>query len=660
DSSDDGWTGDVKYHAGGRRAYRGQDGTVTVQMAPNPSHLEFVNPVVEGMARASDEDRRRQGPPRQNEVASMAVLIHGDASFPGQGVVAETLNLSRVPGYRTGGTIHLIANNQLGFTTGPTESRSTLYASDLAKGFEIPIVHVNADDPVACIAAVRLAVEYRTIFRRDFLIDLIGYRRWGHNEGDEPAFTQPRTYALIAGKPTVRELFVRSLEERGLVPPGEGQRLLQEQLDEFQRVREIVLAEAKAAAPLPEQPLSRNGKAAPPPRPRALRLKELRELNEALLRFPGGFRPHPKLERALQRRRGAFERADAPIDWSHAETLAFAAILRDGTPIRLSGQDAARGTFSQRHLTFHDPETGATHTPLSELPDAVASFDLRNSPLSESACVGFEYGYSVQAPDALVLWEAQYGDFVDGAQVIVDEYVVSGQAKWGLVSGLVMLLPHGYEGQGPDHSSGRLERFLELAAEQNLWIVNPTTAAQYFHLLRCQAAWLGKGPRPLVVMTPKSLLRRPASEARAEQLVKGSFQPLIDDELAGPEKTRRVVLCSGKVWADLVASERRASAAEVAVVRVEQLYPFPANELSAALERHSRAREVVWLQEEPRNMGAWSFVEPRLRELVGKRRLEYVGRPERASPAEGWSDVHAIEQRRIVESALTGEAVHAG
>jgi 2-oxoglutarate dehydrogenase E1 component len=660
DATDDGWTGDVKYHAGGRRAYRGQDGTVTVQMAPNPSHLELVNPVVEGMARAADEDRRRQGPPRQDEVASMAVLIHGDAAFPGQGVVAETLNLSRVPGYRTGGTIHLIANNQLGFTTDPTESRSTLYASDLAKGFEIPIVHVNADDPVACIAAVRLAVEYRTIFRRDFLIDLIGYRRWGHNEGDEPAFTQPRTYALVAGKSTVRELFVRDLEGRGVVPPGEGARLLREQLDEFQRTRETVLAEAKAASALPEEPLSPNGKAASPPRPRTLRLKELRELNEALLRFPDGFKPNPKLERALRRRRDAFDGSAAPIDWGHAETLAFATILRDGTPIRLTGQDVARGTFSQRHLTFHDPETGATYTPLSSLPDAVASFDVRNSPLSESACVGFEYGYSIQAPDALVLWEAQYGDFVNGAQVIVDEYVVSGQAKWGLVSGLVMLLPHGYEGQGPDHSSARLERFLELAAEQNLWIVNPTTAAQYFHLLRSQAAWLGKGPRPLIVLTPKSLLRRPASEARSEQLVKGSFQPVIDDEAVQPERTRRVVLCSGKVWADLIASERRASAADVSLVRVEQLYPFPANELSATLERYPRAREVVWLQEEPRNMGAWAFVQPRLHGLIGRRRLEYVGRPERASPAEGWSDVHAVEQRRIVETSLTLEAVHAG
>jgi 2-oxoglutarate dehydrogenase E1 component len=660
DSTDDGWTGDVKYHAGGRRAYRAQDGTVTIQMAPNPSHLEFVNPVVEGMARAADEDRRRQGTPRQDEVASMAVLIHGDAAFPGQGIVAETLNLSRLPGYRTGGTVHLIANNQLGFTTGPSESRSTLYASDLAKGFEIPIVHVNADDPVACIAATRLAVEYRTIFRRDFLIDLIGYRRWGHNEGDEPAFTQPRTYALIAGKPTVRELFVQGLEQRGVVPPGDAQRLLREHLDEFQRIRESVLAEAQAAAALPEEELSPNGKAAAPPRPRTPRLKELRELNEALLRFPDGFRPNPKLERALQRRRDAFEKPDAPVDWGHAETLAFATILRDGTPIRLTGQDAARGTFSQRHLTFHDPETGATHTPLSGLPDATASFDVRNSPLSESACVGFEYGYSVQAPDALVLWEAQYGDFIDGAQVIVDEYVASGQAKWGLVSGLIMLLPHGYEGQGPDHSSARLERFLELAAEQNLWIVNPTTAAQYFHLLRSQAAWLARGPRPLIVMTPKSLLRRPISEARVAQLVNGAFQAVIDDEAARPEKVRRVVLCSGKVWADVVASQQRAGAADVAVVRVEQLYPFPANELSATLERYTRAREVVYLQEEPRNMGAWTFVEPRLRGLIGKRRLEYVGRPERASPAEGWSDVHAVEQRRIVETALTGEAVHAG
>jgi 2-oxoglutarate dehydrogenase E1 component len=629
-------------------------------MAPNPSHLEFVNPVVEGMARAADEDRRRAGAPRQDEVASLAVLIHGDAAFPGQGVVAETLNLSRLPGYRTGGTIHLIANNQIGFTTSPIDSRSTLYASDLAKGFEIPIIHVNADDPVACIAAVRLAVEYRQTFRKDILIDLIGYRRWGHNEGDEPGFTQPRTYSLIAAKPTVRERFVADLVERDVVPAGEPERMLRAALDEFQRTREAVLADAGDRA-APEEPLSPNGKVAPLADAQPPGLAVLRELNEALVTFPSGFKTNPKLDRLLQRRRTALDSPDGSVDWGHAEQLAFASILRDGTPIRLSGQDAARGTFSQRHLTFHDPETGRSHTPVATLPNVAASFDVRNSPLSEAACVGFEYGYSVQAPDTLVLWEAQYGDFVDGAQVIVDEYVASGEAKWGLRSGLVMLLPHGYEGQGPDHSTARLERFLELAAERNLLIANPTTATQYFHLLRRQAASLASHPRPLIVLTPKSLLRRPLSEARAGDLATGRFEPVLDDRRAQPDKIRRVVFCSGKVWADVEADPRRADDGALAVVRLEQLYPFPEDEVRAILERYGKARDVVWLQEEPRNMGAYGFVAPRLGALLGpKRQPRYVGRPERASPAEGWSDVHAVEQKRIVESVLTGVAVHAG
>jgi 2-oxoglutarate dehydrogenase E1 component len=672
ESSDEGWAGDVKYHAGARRVVGTptadlRDGTdrrtITVVMAPNPSHLEFVDPVVQGMARAADEDRHRAGPPLQDEVASLAVLIHGDASFPGQGVVAETLNLSRLTGYRSGGSLHIIANNQLGFTTEPREGRSTLYASDLARGFEMPIVHVNADDPIACFAAVRLAVAYRTEFRKDVLIDLIGYRRWGHNEGDDPSLTQPRTYAAIEQQPTVRERFAADLVRRGVVRQGDPEAFLKAGLDEFQRIRERVRrasngeAGASAASASPAAADRQGTK-----RLTAPSWDVLKSLNDSLLEFPAGFNLNSKLARALQRRRTAFQRPDAAIDWAHAEALAFGTLVRQGVPVRLTGQDTVRGTFSQRHLIFYDAKTGSPFTPLASLPDQRASFDVHNSPLSENATLGFEYGYSIQAPDALVLWEAQYGDFINGAQVIVDEFVVSGQAKWGLVSGLVLLLPHAWEGQGPDHSSARLERFLEQAAEDNIRVVNCTTAAQYYFLLRRQAQSLGPAARPLVVMTPKSLLRHPLAASRASELVEGHFGPVLDDAHAAQhaKRVQRVVLCSGHIWSELEADKRRAEAEHVAVIRVEELYPFPQDALADLLDRYSRAREVVWLQEEPRNMGAWTFVEPRLRNLVGTRELHYVGRPERASPAEGWAEAHATEQRRLISEVLEGVPAHAG
>ena len=672
EGTDDGWAGDVKYHAGARRAYQSAElrngtdrQTVTVVMAPNPSHLEFVDPVVQGMARAADEDRHRPGPPLQNEAASLGVLIHGDASFPGQGVVAETLNLSRLPGYRTGGTLHIIANNQLGFTTEPREGRSTLYASDLAKGFEIPIVHVNADDPIACIAAMRLATAYRAEFGKDFLVDLIGYRRWGHNEGDDPAFTQPRMYAAVEKQPTVREQFAADLVKRGIIRQGDPEAFLKSGLDEFQRIRASVRRQPEpsdgvdvtetSASRHDESPSARGGR-----NPDWNRLKTL---NEALLEFPKDFHVHPKLDRPLQRRRVAFERPDAPVDWAHAETLAFASLVTDGVPVRLTGQDAVRGTFSQRHLTFFDARTGTPFTPLTVLPDQRASFDVHNSPLSENATLGFEYGYSVQAPDSLVLWEGQYGDFINGAQVIVDEFVVSGQAKWGLISGVVLLLPHAWEGQGPDHSGARLERFLEQAAEDNIRVANCTTAAQYYFLLRRQAASLGPDARPLVVMTPKSLLRNPLAASRTNDLVEGQFEPLLDDARATAHRARvrRVVLCSGHVWTAVEGDERRAGAENVAVVRVEELYPFPGEALAELMDSYRHVDEVIWLQEEPQNMGAWTFVERPLRDILGANAhtLRYVGRPESASPAEGWAEAHAAEQHRIISEVFEGVPTHA-
>jgi 2-oxoglutarate dehydrogenase E1 component len=656
----EGWAGDVKYHAGARRVVGPErlDGTnrrsVTVVMAPNPSHLEFVNPVVQGMARAANDSARDQS------ADSVAVLIHGDASFPGQGIVAETLNLARLSGYATGGTLHIIANNQLGFTTEPRDGRSTLYSSDLAKGFEMPIVHVNADDPIACLAAIRLATAYHARFKQDFLVDLVGYRRWGHNEGDDPSFTQPRTYAAIGKKPTVRELFAADLTRRGVVRQGDPEAFLKAGLDEFQRIRERVRGGALADGQVVDQTET------PAPTSAGVRAQSipswetLKALNSALLTFPEGFNVHPKLQRALERRRSAFDRPDSTVDWGHAESLAFGTLLYEDVPIRLTGQDALRGTFSQRHLAFYDTRTGERFVPL-EREASNASFSVFNSPLSENAALGFEYGYSVQSPETLVLWEGQYGDFIDAAQVIVDEFVVSGRAKWGLISGLVVLLPHAWEGQGPDHSSGRLERFLQLAAENNIRVANCTTAAQYYFLLRRQAASLNSATdtRPLIVMSPKSLLRHPLAASRASELVEGGFQPVLDDAEAAqhPGRVRRVVLCSGHIWTELQADARRAAAEEVAVIRLEELYPFPREQLLEKLEKYARREDTVWLQEEPRNMGAWRFVE---QQLQGKMDLRYVGRPSQASPAEGWAEAHTAEQRRLISEILEGAPVHAG
>ncbi len=654
-----GWTGDVKYHMGAHRAYLEDNvANILVTMPPNPSHLESINPVLEGMARAADEVRTRPGPPAFHADAALPIIIHGDAAISGQGVVAETINFSTLDGYATGGTIHIIANNQLGFTAEPSELRSTLYASDLAKGFEIPIVHVNADDPPACIAAIRLASAYRQRFHRDFLIDLVGYRRWGHNEGDQPAFTQPLLYQAIAQHPTVRELWAQRLLAQGLVSAEEVEAMAREVGERLREARAGLARERQT-----------NLQEAPPPRrgpdgawvdkvQTAVPLDTLVRLNDELHRLPEGFTPNRTLLGILQRRRAASS-AESRIDWSHAEALAFASILADGTAIRLAGQDAVRGTFNQRHLALVDQRTGAAYLALQHLPSARASFAAYNSPLSENAALGFEYGYSVHAPATLVLWEAQYGDFANGAQVIVDQFIASAHAKWGVQPSLVLLLPHGYEGQGPEHSSARLERFLELAAEDNLRIANCTTAAQYFHLLRLQAALLRADPRPLVLLTPKSLLRLPEAASQLGELASGSFQPLLDDAQARTRAAAvtRLVLCSGKVYYDLAASEARRANQSLAVARLELLYPLPAADLEALFASYPRLQEVVWLQEEPQNMGAWSYLAPRLRELLPEGvALTYAGRPPRASPAEGSSEWHAAEQARIIAMALQGTA----
>jgi 2-oxoglutarate dehydrogenase E1 component len=659
-----GWTGDVKYHLGARKAYRESGITeVPITLAPNPSHLEFVNPVIVGRARAAQEKRTRPGYPYEDEKESLAICIHGDAAFPGQGIVAETLNLSRLTGYRIGGTIHVIINNQIGFTTDYRDSRSTLYASDLARGFEIPIVHVNADDPEACIAAARMACAYREKFQKDFLIDVVGYRRWGHNEGDEPEFTQPKLYERIRNHPTVREIWARELERRGLITREEAQKRVETVTSRLQQALDKVRERQRLTAELPPEPPRPAPAPTPPPTvfAKPVSAQRLLDLNDALLDRPENFTAHPKLERMLQKRRQLIHDAGG-IEWGHAEILAFAAILADGTPIRMTGQDSERGTFSQRHLVLHDVETGERLIPLHIIPQARAAFAVYNSPLSEAAVLGFEYGYSSHAPGTLVLWEAQFGDFANGAQVIIDQFIASGRAKWGQDPALVLLLPHGYEGQGPEHSSARLERFLQLCATDNMRVANPTTAAQYFHLLRYQAAALSTHPRPLVVLTPKSLLRNPRANSSLAELAAGPFQPVLGlgADAPAPEEVTRLVLCSGKVAIDVLASgELERAGGAIDLLRLEMLYPFPATELKARLARHPNLHEVVWLQEEPQNMGAWSFVAPRLRELLGDLPLHYVGRSESASPAEGLNSAHVAEQQRIIRAAMHGAPVPA-
>jgi len=650
-SSEEGGSGDVKYHLGAQGTRSTATGDITITLVSNPSHLEAVDPVVEGRARAEQTDRSSRRGYHDPSVA-LPVLIHGDASFAGQGSVPETLNLQALAGYSTGGTLHLISNNQVGFTTDPESGRSTRYSSDLAKGFDIPIVHVNADDPEAALAAIRLALAYRRRFGHDVVVDLVGYRRHGHNEQDEAAYTQPLLAAAIAEHPTARKQFAARVVSEG--------DLTQEQAD---GLAEEVLAELRQAHEALKETF---GRPEPPPREdthvpaatgdevvTAVAADRLRSLNEQLLRVPDGFTPHPKLMRQLERRREALEQGG--IDWGQAEALAFASLLVEGIPIRLTGQDTERGTFSHRHDVLHDVNTGATFTPLQHIDDSGAAFEIYNSPLSEYACVGFEYGYAAAAPEALVLWEAQFGDFVNGAQIVIDQFIAAGLSKWRESTRLTLLLPHGYEGNGPEHSSARLERFLQLAAQENLRIANCTTAAQYFHLLRRQA--LDATARPLVVMTPKGLLRLKQAGSTLEDLASGEFRPLLDDprypDEAARARVHRLVVCQGKVFYDIAGHEEREKAIGAAVVRLEQLYPFPVERVKALVAGYPNLRELVWAQEEPQNMGAWRALRHRLEETKPDAvPLFYVGRPWRASPSEGYPTAHLREQDRIVRAAL--------
>jgi 2-oxoglutarate dehydrogenase E1 component len=646
-----GGTGDVKYHHGAQGSYQLPSGeSIVVRLESNPSHLEFVDPVVAGATRAAQTTRR--GPHvNRDPNAAIPVILHGDAAFPAQGVVAETLNLQALDGYTVGGTLHLIQNNQVGFTTDPEDARSTTWASDLAKGFDVPIIHVNADEVEACISALRLAFAFRTQFGHDVLIDLIGYRRFGHNEADEPAYTQPAMYQVIKKHPPVRELYARQLIEQGVVTEQESTEMTDQVWTVLSEAHERLKSRIDAAKEVEHATGQYELDRTPSPEVKtAVSADRLRVLSEELLSVPDSFMIHPKLVKQLEQRRESVEHGEG-IQWAHAEELAFAALLTEGIPIRLTGQDTERGTFSQRHLVLHDARTGQEYSPIQHLPGALAPMELHNSPLSEMACVGFEYGYSQEAPETLVLWEAQFGDFVNGAQVIVDQFIVSGLAKWGQTSRLTLLLPHGYEGSGPEHSSARVERFLQLAAEGNIRVANPTTPAQYFHLLRRQARIAKQ--RPLVVLTPKSLLRLPQATSRLNELTEGRFEPVLAEPDSDAERVTRLILCSGKLYYELVGHERRAESPQVAVGRVELLYPFPQAEILALMARYPNLREVVWVQEEPRNMGARAHMSARLRQILPEQlEFGYIGRPERASPGEGYPVAHAREQERIIMTAL--------
>ncbi|MGZ4655505.1 MAG: multifunctional oxoglutarate decarboxylase/oxoglutarate dehydrogenase thiamine pyrophosphate-binding subunit/dihydrolipoyllysine-residue succinyltransferase subunit [Blastococcus sp.] len=643
-------SGDVKYHLGATGTFTNPfraDARIAVTLASNPSHLETVNPVLEGIARAKQDmiDKGEQG------FTVLPVLLHGDSAFAGQGVVQETLNLSQLRGYRTGGTVHVVVNNQVGFTTSPASARSSLYSTDVARMIGAPVFHVNGDDPEACVRVARLAVEYRQAFRKDVVIDLVCYRRRGHNEGDDPSMTQPRMYDIIDRKRSVRKLYTEALVGRGDITLAEAEEALKDYRGQLERAFAETHDAQDSSKPepvmdprTPQESMVRT----------AITTEVLKAIGDAHVSLPEDFTPHPKLKRMLEKRAAMTSEGD--VDWAMGELLAFGSLLMEGVPVRLAGQDSRRGTFVQRHSVLIDRETGAEYTPLSHLTEDQAKFFVYDSLLSEYAALGFEYGYSVANPKALVLWEAQFGDFVDGAQMVIDEFISSGEAKWGQRSGVVMLLPHGLEGQGPDHSSGRIERFLQLSAENNMTVANCTTPANYFHLLRRQA--LSEMHRPLVVFTPKSLLRAKAAVSAVADFTDETFRAVLPDTGVGGEPlddsaVRRVLLCSGKVAYDLMAQRESTGTADVAVVRVEQLYPLPAEQIREQLERYPNAQDVVWVQEEPMNMGAWQFMAVNLpEELPEGRTLRRVSRRASASPAVGSAKVHEVEQRQLVAEAL--------
>jgi multifunctional 2-oxoglutarate metabolism enzyme len=640
--------GDVKYHQGAvgqRETDEGNDVTITV--APNPSHLEFVDPVVEGMVRAKQDLMGKDGVKR-----ALPVLIHGDAAFAGEGIVAETLNLAQLDGYHTGGTIHIVINNQIGFTTSPEQSRSSIYSTDVARMTQTPIFHVNGDDPDAAYSTLQIALDYRQEFHKDVVIDLICFRRHGHNEADEPTYTHPLLYQRVKQHPGVRALYVRRLIKDGVIDEAGVEALMKQRIERYEAAligaKEIVARQPSQHLQIPYRSNADVKEIPIEVVSTAVSGDTLAALSKTLTETPDGYHLNPKLA-PMMTRRAAMGRGEAPLDWAFAEALAFASLAIEGTPVRLSGQDSSRGTFSQRHFLLHDNETGKAWSLFNHLSSKQARCEVYDSLLSEAGVLGFEYGYSVASPQALVLWEAQFGDFVNTAQVIVDQFIVSGEEKWNQTNRLVLLLPHGYEGQGPEHSTARPERFLQLCANNNIQVCQCSTPAQYFHLLRRQIKQ--REPKPLIVLTPKSLLRLPAASSPISELRTGHFFPVIDDaEEAETGNVTRVIFCSGKIYYELAKARKNSS---IRIVRVEQFYPFPLDALQRCIARYSQARDWVWLQEEPQNMGAWNFIEPRLSDLLpAGQNLRYAGRAASASTATGFSTIHQMEQQQIIADAL--------
>ncbi|AYC29461.1 2-oxoglutarate dehydrogenase E1 component [Paenisporosarcina cavernae] len=646
-----GWFGDVKYHMGATHI---SDTGMKVKLAYNPSHLEVVSPVVTGQTRAAQETTTEKGLPKQNTKAAYSVLIHGDAAFPGQGIVTETLNYSRIRGFQTGGSVHIIANNMIGFTTEYYDSRSTYYSSDPAKGYEVPVVHVNADDVEAVISVAKFAFAYREKFQKDIVIDLIGYRRFGHNEMDEPLVTNPVMYHEVHKHDTVRALYGKQLVNENILSDEEVSAIESSVQTRMQEAYDKVKEESEASPDeiiIPDAVL--NGY---PEVPTGVAEETLTKMNKELLQWPNEFHVFKKLGKILKRREEPFK-GKGKIDWAHAETLAFGTILQEGNPIRLTGQDAQRGTFAHRHLVLHDEQDGSELVPLHHISGANASFVVYNSPLTESAVLGYEFGYNLENEKALVIWEAQYGDFANMAQVMFDQFISASRSKWGQKSGLVMLLPHAYEGQGPEHSSARLERYLQMAAENNWTVANLSSASNYFHILRRQAKMLGEESiRPLIIVSPKSLLRHPLVGAEVSELTEGHFQTVIEHSTTGnqPKKVKKLLLASGKMAMDLADKVKDGKGYDhVHLVRVEQLYPFPAEKIAAIIEKFPQLSQVAWVQEEPKNMGSWTFAEPYLREITQDKEISYTGRVKRSSPAEGDGETHKVEQARIIEEAVS-------
>jgi 2-oxoglutarate dehydrogenase E1 component len=647
--------GDVKYHMGFSSDHVTKDGqSIHLSLSFNPSHLEAVNPVVVGRVRAKQD---RSGDTERTRV--MPLLIHGDAAFIGQGVVAETLNLARLRGYETGGTLHMVINNQVGFTTDPHDSRSSIYSTALAQMLDIPIFHVNGDDPEACVHVARLAAEYRQTFKSDVVIDLVCYRRYGHNEGDDPSFTQPRMYELIRKQSTVRTQYAQALATAERVSQEESEAIRQRCLQEFDQALTHARTESQFKEPSALEGLwqpYKGGSYREVPRvSTAVDKAVLRGYLERLARVPENFNVHRDVERTVLKKRQAMLENET-LQWSEGEALAFASLLSEGYSVRLSGQDSERGTFSHRHAVLHDVASGERYGLFDQFSTGKGRFYVYNSPLSEMGVMGFEYGYSLDVPDGLILWEAQFGDFANGAQIIIDQFLAAGESKWRRLSGLTLLLPHGYEGQGPEHSSARLERFLDLCAEDNIQVCYPTTPAQIFHLLRRQVVRPYR--KPLVIMSPKSLLRRPEAVSKLDELAHGSFQEVLHDRLeVEPGGVTRLLLCSGKVAYDLAKARDEHKDWSTAIVRVEQLYPFPVDELAGLVAKMPRLAELYWVQEEPKNAGGWHFMYPRLMELVAQRppgsvKVGYIGRAPAASPATGFQQTHNLEQQLIVEEAI--------